>query len=401
MKKKVKKQNKIKTGAKKSTKAKTLIKKKSSAQGKKVKAKKASKAVSQIKLTPTLDPNAKATSEGIFGLPFSEEEAKVVFVPVPWDATTSYGGGTSNGPEAIKKASWQMDLFDPDSIDPFAVGAFMRPTPQEIKALNKEARSLALKIIKASEEEIEKSKALQKTLDKVNHMSGQLNMWVYLQFKELLEAGKIPFLIGGDHSTPYGAIKAYAQKYPGLGILHFDAHSDTREAYMGFENSHASIMHNVAEKIDQVSKIVQVGIRDYCEQEYLYTSSRPSRFKVFYDRDIAFRQMAGENFQQIAQEIVDSLPQKVYISFDIDGLNPALCPHTGTPVPGGLDFNQVWAILRLLLQSGRVIVGADVVEVTPSAAGDDEWDANVGMRLIYRLMANILASQNLVAAREN
>jgi agmatinase len=158
-------------------------------------------------------------------------------------------------------------------------------------------------------------------------------------------------------------------------------------------------MHNVLEKIPGVAKLVQVGIRDFCAQEYEYTKARPSRIKVFYDREVSFRVLRGESFAHVAQEIVDSLPQKVYLSFDIDGLDPKYCPHTGTPVPGGLEFNQLLAIIKVLAESGRQLVGLDLVEVTPGEKGD-EWDANVGMRLLYKLTATCLGTQGLLLARE-
>ncbi|MBY0415566.1 MAG: arginase family protein, partial [Bdellovibrionales bacterium] len=218
-----------------------------------------------------IDPNAKATAaDGIYGLPFKESEAKVVFLPIPWDVTTSYQAGTSKGPEAILNASEQIDFFDLDYIDAYQAGLFMRKESAKIKKLNKEGRALAKKIIDADDESMAKNKNLQASLKKVNALCESLNQEVYEQTKALLDNDQISVVVGGDHATPFGAIKAYAEKYEGLGVLHFDAHSDTRIAYMGFENSHASIMHNVMEKT-KVAKLVQVGIRDFCQQEFEYT----------------------------------------------------------------------------------------------------------------------------------
>lgn len=123
-----------------------------------------------------------------------------------------------------------------------------------------------------------------------------------------------------------------------MGVLHFDAHSDTRIAYMGFENSHASIMHNVMEKIPQVGRLVQVGIRDFCEQEFEYTKAN-KKVDIYFDQVLAQRKLNGESFMKIAKEIVSKLPKQVYISFDIDGLDPRFCPNTGTPVPGGFRLS--------------------------------------------------------------
>lgn len=347
-----------------------------------------------------IDPNAKATSaSGIYGLPFEESEARVVFLPIPWDVTTSYQAGTSKGPSAILKASEQIDFFDLDYIDAYQAGLFMKKESSKIKRLNTAGRALAKRIIDADDNTMAKSKTLQAGLKKVNALCDLLNDEVYSQTKSHLDKGQISIVVGGDHATPFGAIKAYAEKYPGIGVLHFDAHSDTRIAYMGFENSHASIMHNVMEKIPQVGKLVQVGIRDFCEQEFEYTRAH-KKIDIYFDQVLAQRKLSGESFKKIAQEIVAKLPKQIYISFDIDGLDPRFCPNTGTPVPGGLDYPEVIYIINEVVKSGRQIVGFDLVEVAPSAKKGDEWDANVGMRLLYKMTSASLASMGYIKSRQ-
>jgi agmatinase len=169
---------------------------------------------------------------------------------------------------------------------------------------------------------------------------------------------------------------------------------------MGFENSHASIMYNVMEKIPAISKLVQVGIRDLCEQEYTYTLAN-KKIEMYFDQTLARRKMSGENFKKMAVEIVSHLPKHVYISFDIDGLDPRFCPNTGTPVPGGLDYQEVMLIINELLESGKQLVGFDLVEVAPDLKNkNDEWDANVGMRLLYKMSSACLASMGHVKKRE-
>ncbi len=346
-----------------------------------------------------IDPNAKATSaDGIYGLPFKESEARVVFLPIPWDVTTSYQAGTSKGPEAILMASEQIDFFDLDYVDAYQSGLFMKKESAKIKKLNTEGRALAKKIIDADDKTFAKSKTLQTSLKKVNALCDLLNDEVYNQTKMHLEKDQISVVVGGDHATPFGAIKAYAEKYPGMGVLHFDAHSDTRIAYMGFENSHASIMHNVMEKIPQVGKLVQVGIRDFCEQEFEYTKAH-KKIDIYFDQILAQRKLNGESFMKIAQEIVSKLPKQVYISFDIDGLDPRFCPNTGTPVPGGLDYPEVIYLINEVVRSGRQLVGFDLVEVAPSPKKVDEWDANVGMRLLYKMTSASLASMGHIKIR--
>lgn len=351
----------------------------------------------------TFDPNGAADpNAGIFGLPYSFEESKIIFLPVAWEATTSYGGGTSHGPEAIINASAQIDLFDLDIQKPYLAGMHALESDPSIASMNEKAKALAQTIIDAYGV-VEGSTELTANLAEVNRLSSLLNQKVYQDIKRVLDAGKIPALIGGDHSTPFGAFQAAAEQHPGFGILHFDAHSDTRKAYMGFEHSHASIMYNAATKIPAIGKFVQVGIRDFCEDEYEFTRSQKDRFHVHYDRDLSMKKMSGQSFDQIADEIISQLPEKVWVSFDIDGLDPRYCPHTGTPVPGGLEFAEAIQILRKLAQSGRKIIGFDVVEVAPILdpegnpapieQASDEWDANVGMRLIYKLAAFALTTQ--------
>ncbi len=349
----------------------------------------------------SIDPNSKASSkDGIFGLPFIEKDCRVVYLPIPFDVTTSYRPGTSHGPQSIKEASDQIDFFDLDYNNAFEVGLHMRDPDSEIKKLNIVGRPLAEKIIEASDDEIKNSKKLSETLQKVNEISDKLNDWVYQESKKLLKQNKFPIVVGGDHSTPFGAIKAYAEKYKDFGILHFDAHSDTRIKYMGFENSHASIMHNVLEKISGVTKLVQVGIRDFCDQEYQYITKN-KKVKVFFDQDIKDRKIKGTSFEKIAKEIVKALPKNIYISFDIDGLDPRFCPNTGTPVPGGLEYSEVLFIFKEIIKAKKKIVGFDLVEVSPNLdIKDDQWDANVGMRLLYKMTSAMLASNKLINIRK-
>jgi agmatinase len=346
----------------------------------------------------SFDPNSAAAEDaGIFGLPYAEKESALVYLPVPWEATTSYGGGTSRGPAAILKASPQLDLYDFDVLKPYEAGLFMRPESSEVRAWNKAAKAAAQKIIRAGGD-AGKDKALLAALKTVNGLSDKLNAWVYKEASRLMDAGKIVGIIGGDHSTPYGAIKAAAQRTPGLGLLHFDAHHDLRVAYEGFTHSHASIFYNVLKDVPQVQKLVQVGIRDFCEQELEFAKSQGSRVKVYYDGDLARRKFSGQAWTYLCNEIVEHLPDQVWVTFDIDGLDPAFCPHTGTPVPGGLDFREANFLLGTLVRSGRTIVGFDLNEVSPGPGGD-EWDANVGARLLYKLTAWTLASRDLAKLR--
>jgi len=336
----------------------------------------------------TFDPNAAASSDsGIFGLPFSVDEAKLVLLPVPWEVTTSYGGGTSKGPEAILQASKQVDLFDFDLGNIYEAGIAMTDIPHEILQWNHDARKLAEVVIHADESINEGY--LKSVRDEVNDYSDKLNQHVYSEAKKYLAQGKMVGVVGGDHSTPFGLIQALLEKHPGMGILHIDAHADLRDAYEGFEHSHASIMYNVITKTP-LAKLVQVGIRDFCEEEFIFIQQHNSRIKTFFDAELFEAKMNHKIWSDICDDIIEQLPQEVYISFDIDGLDPRFCPHTGTPVPGGLDFQEALYLIKKVAKSGRKIVGFDLNEVSPGDA-DGEWDANVGARVLYKLCGYALS----------
>jgi agmatinase len=258
----------------------------------------------------------------------------------------SYNAGTARAPDHIFTASLQVDLYDPEYTDAWKQGFYMRMPDKKILTksdyLRKEAE-LYINYISQGEL-VENNKFMTKTLKEINQGSLFLNDWVYEQTSALLKKDKLVALLGGDHSTPFGFFKAMADKFPEFGILQIDAHCDLRNAYEGFNFSHASIMYNALEHIPAIKKLVQVGIRDYCEEELDYINNSNSRVVTYFDRDIKHRQYEGDTWKEIVDEIVANLPQHVFVSFDIDGLDPKLCPHTGTPVPGGLDTDQVFYI---------------------------------------------------------
>jgi agmatinase len=220
----------------------------------------------------------------------------------------------------------------------------------------------------------------------------RMNGWVRSTVELLLSRGKIVGTIGGDHSVSFGAIEAHARRHPGLGLLHVDAHADLREAFEGFAWSHASILHNVMARIPAVSKLVQVGIRDLCEEEADEIASSGGRIQTFFDAELAEARFAGETWGAQVQRMIEPLPRDVYVTFDIDGLDPALCPHTGTKVPGGLSFQMATSLVAAVARSGRRIVGFDLTEVVPATDGS-EWDENVGARILYKLIGWTLRSR--------
>ncbi len=347
------------------------------------------------------DPNSVGNpNNNIFGLPFTEEDARLVIVPVPWEVTVSYRAGTARGPEHIFKASLQVDLFDPEYRDAWKQGFYMRECDKKVLMKSDYLRREAeLYINYISEgEDVNDNKFMCKTLKEVNAGALFLNSWVYEQTKDLLDEGKLVAVLGGDHSTPLGFFKAIAEKHGDFGILQIDAHCDLRVAYEDFKYSHASVMYNALGEIPQLKKLVQVGIRDYCEEEFDYIQNSNGRVVTFFDKDIKEAMYEGITWQTIVDRMIQDLPQKVFISFDIDGLDPKLCPNTGTPVQGGFETEQIFYLFKKLMQSGRQLVGFDLNEVGVS---QDEWDENVGARCLFKLCNMLVTANPPVAQTEN
>jgi agmatinase len=338
------------------------------------------------------DPNGIGQlNDGMYGLPFSLDECETVLIPVPWEVTVSYGGGTADGPSAILEASYQVDLFDPVVKDAWKAGIALDLVNPEIRVKSDNLRQNAERYIEAlAKGGDENNSDLKAVASGIQKECLWLNDWVKNRCLHFLNQSKLVGLIGGDHSTPLGMMQALSEKYGNYAILQIDAHADLRNAYEGFEFSHASIMFN-ALKIKQVEKLVQVGVRDYCEEEFNLINNSNGRVKTFFDRDIKHAQYNGDSWDRICNRIIRELPQNIYLSFDIDGLDPKLCPNTGTPVAGGFEVEQVLFLLEKIAKSGKKIIAFDLNEVSPGPAGD--LDANVASRLLYRI-CNLAALSN-------
>jgi len=343
----------------------------------------------------SFDPNSPAAANaGIYGLPFTTEEADIVLVPVPWEVTTSYGGGTSRGAAAIFDASFQVDLHHPEFPALWKRGIAMDEMPkalqQQSDALQKEAKHVIDLLVEGDSKPVSAKELVRRgknearaarALKLINAECAVMNDWVEQRTSYWLDQGKLVGLVGGDHSTPLGFFRAQAKRHNHFGILHIDAHMDLRMAYEGFTYSHASILYNTL-PLKQVSKVVSVGIRDFCAEENRVFLNNRDRVRVVRSADVRRQQFEGVTWREQCDAIIAALPEKVHITFDIDGLDPTLCPHTGTPVPGGFQFEEATYLLSRLAASGKQIIGFDLVEVAP---GKDEWDANVGARLLFHL----------------
>jgi agmatinase len=338
------------------------------------------------KTTPRFDAATTISAEfGIFGIPLNEAESRVTLIPVPWEVTTSYGRGASDGPRIVREASEQIDLFDFETGKAYEQGYFMRAFPQELKAMNDQYKDKAQELIGLRTNQSTDTVRMDTLAREVNEACEKMTEWVYQQCKSVLKNKKLLGLVGGDHSTPFGAIRAVAEEHNNdFGILHIDAHADLRKAYQGFTQSHASIMYNVMTAEQRPKKLVQVGIRDFSEDEFDFINSRKD-IRTFFDIELKRRLLAGDSWDLVCKDILKELPQKVYISFDIDGLDPAFCPSTGTPVPGGLSIDQIFYLFHEIHKSGRQIVAFDLNEVSTGGQEEAEWDGNVGARVLYKL----------------
>ena len=343
----------------------------------------------------TFDPSQPGLADAtIFGLPFSAEQSEIIIIPVPWEVTVSYGSGASEGPDAILDASFQVDLNHQEFSELWKLGIFMDEASKGMKEKSYELKKIAAPIIDALEkgEILDHHPSLQGDLDKINYACSDMIETIKEQTLYWLNKGKKVVLLGGDHSTPLGYYQALSEKHEEFGVLHIDAHMDLRIAYEGFTYSHASIMYN-ALQLPHIKKIVQVGIRDFCEQEVDVMKRVNGRVLVHTDADLKKQLFEGNTWEHLCDNIINSLPKKVCVSFDVDGMNALYCPNTGTPVPGGLTYEMATYLLSRLAETSKEIIGFDFVEVAPGENGD--WDGNVGARMLFHMCGMLAKSQKM------
>lgn len=346
----------------------------------------------------SFNPNATGVKDsGIFSLPYTYEQSKLILLPVPWEVTTSYGSGTSYGPASIYECSSQIDLAHLDTENAYQKGIFWQD--KNLKKWHQLSRKLKPKAL-AIKKSLESGKKLtpqqKKEQEQINSLGEKFHKEVESAAKKILSEKKLLGTVGGDHSSPFGSICATSEFYKkDLTIIHIDAHADLRSSYQGYKHSHASILRNVMEDVQSPKKLIQLGIRDFCDEELEFIRSRKD-IKTYFDRDLSRLLSNGKSWLQICENILQEIPtQNVYFSVDIDGFNPTLCPNTGTPVPGGLEFFQFTELLNNLLKAKKKIVGFDLCEVTPDSPRQlDCWDGNVGSRVLYNLCCYCLQSNS-------
>lgn len=329
-----------------------------------------------------LNGEAPEAGAGVFGCVIEPADSELILLPVPWDVTASYGRGAMTGPTGIWNASYQLDLEDLCFGRPYLKGIAMLPIDEAMLKLNTEASEVMDKI-RAGDADV-------RLVEAINAKSEIVNRYVYEQAKQWLQQGRKIGVIGGDHSCPYGYFKALSEVHGEFSILHVDAHLDLRLAYEGFTWSHASIMRNAMDRLPNIKHLCQIGIRDFSFPEKTYAESLQGRNSVFYGRDLFRRKARGERFADTVAEMLSKVAGKVYISFDIDGLDPAYCSSTGTPVPGGVSFDEaIYIIEEVGMSKNHQVIGFDLCEVVDNSAVT-EYDCNVAARILYKLCGAIL-----------
>ncbi|MEM7755237.1 MAG: arginase family protein [Planctomycetota bacterium] len=341
--------------------------------------------------TPPRPGDPVTADDGFLGCQTRRENARVVLIPVPFDATCSSRPGARHGPRAIVEGSVFLDVCDAvfGRFDGF--GVHLEEAPGWVESISNETRSLVEPLLARGAGPEDRDRVLG-----IDAACAEVQDHVYARCRAALDEGAVPGVVGGEHGVSFGAIRASADEGP-VGVLHIDAHFDLRERYLGVEYSHASVMRNVIDRLPTVERLVSVGIRDWSPEEQGLVERVSPRIAWLRDDDIARRTLSGEPWSAVCDEVVALLPDRVYVSFDIDGLEPGLCPNTGTPVPGGLTFGQASVLLETLAASGKTVIGFDLVEVAPrpgiDLVAERTLDGVVGARVLQKLVGCAVRSQ--------
>ena len=326
-----------------------------------------------------------------FGATTSPSDADVVIVSAPWSVTSDYGRGATYTPDAIIDSSLGKELYDA----PTGLSIEGRIATAEIDYNIQESSEMlgrdAERIVRHhSDRESRVSDYIARKIENVNEGFAEMHLSIYKQVKQWAEQGKRIAVVGGDHSVAFGAVKALAEVNEGLGVLFVDAHADYSSDDEIFNYSHRSIARNIVEEIDGVAKMVQVGVRDVDRAE-VEALAACDKVELFYAESLAARRFEGCSWGDICREVVDKLPHKVYISFDVDALKIEFCNNTNAPTPGGMTFDEALYLVNMVVASGREIVGFDISEVVSSI--NDKMDAIVGARLLAKLSVAMLRNK--------
>ncbi len=276
------------------------------------------------------------------------DRAAAAIIPVPYDGTVSYRSGARDGPQAIIEASRYLELYEPD--------------------LDLEPAQWGIATLPALEPDVSGPEA---NIGRVEEVVGALT-----------DAGKLPVMLGGEHSLTLGAVRALAQRHPSLSILQLDAHADMRDSYQGSRYSHACVMRRVRETIGD-GNVVQAGIRSISSEEIQHIRGAGVTGVHLYT--------PGQyNDSTAIDELLKGLGETVYVTVDLDALDPSIMPAVGTPEPGGLSWQETLSILQAVAQRSRII-GFDVMELAPNEGPTHA--AYTAARLTYKLIGYALSAR--------
>jgi len=295
----------------------------------------------------------------IFSTNSTFDDSRIIFIPVPW-CTKKEHFFVKDGPIEILKASHKLNFCDPLLKELYECGMYMLSGDEQIYI---------------------------STTDTLN----DIDLKVYAKTKQILNSKKQVGIVGGSQAVITGAIKAISEKYINFGILQLDAHLNMKKSINEYDED--SIFRKIIEYCPTIKKITSVGVRDYSFNEIFYVKSRELLCcEIFFDETLCSAEFNGIPWNTQCFDIVSSLPKHVWISFDIDVLDPSLCPNTSKPVPGGLTYNKAIRILKYLVNYGHTIIGFDLCNV---ARCDKGLDARVGAKILYELACSLLISNEL------
>ena len=311
------------------------------------------------------------------------EKADVVVVSVPWSVTADYGRGATYTPDAVIEATARCGNYDAWSGVSLEGRVATAEIDYNIQELSEQLGRDAERVAQVGEGSSFTGDYALRKVKSINEGFDAMHRSTYEQTLRYAKQGKTVAVVGGDHSVSYGAVKAVAECNEGLGVLFVDAHTDFVAEGEVFNFSHRSIARNIIEDIPLVERLVAVGVRESSRGESERVGGE-SKVELFPAESLAQARFEGKSWGEQCREIVERLPQKVYISFDIDALKIEFCHNTNAPVPGGMTFDEAIYLINSVVASGRKIVGFDITEVVPHLK--NTMDATVAARLLAKMV---------------
>lgn len=326
------------------------------------------------------DPEGFRASSELFGLPFTVDTAEIIVIPVPWDVTSSLQGGACLGPSALLNASSHIELHENKIEDAWKMGIAMMPIDEGWVNKNNEARNFTevyFNYLKGGDIQLS-DKEIGIIVKNINALSENINEWVLQKSNEIIAEGKIPVVLGGDHSAPFGLMKAIAKKYDSFGVLQIGNKANLISKHQRFTHSHASVMFNVL-RFEQLTKLVQLGLRDVNAPESDVISS-DNRIVSVYEYALATEHFEGMSWNVQTDRIISELPEQIYISLDINSLSPQLAGKSN--ISPWLTYHHLVYLFEKLALADKKIIAFDLCEVS---GNQDSWHATIGARMLYSL----------------